>query len=201
MSLKRIDEAMVKKLERVFPNVKNAQEDRVSDMVDDKAELALPLITVWRVANPLAFGELSNDTMVRRGFWHQESDEEGVLVKGLPVRVQYQIDIISDKREEVDDLFREVAMYLYTEGTIKVDFLVKDGVSPIPREFTLRVLDNNPATDYASFSDKGKLYKESINVEVPNAELLFVEGLKTVREIPIRVYTMSRDGDLLVESN
>lgn len=197
MSLKCFDEAMVKKLTDVFPNVQNAQEERwSSDAIDDNAELRLPLITVWRVSNPLAFGQFSNDRMVRGGWRHPESRETGLKIKGLPVRVQYQIDIISNKRVEVDDIFRELAMFLYESGVLEVEFSMGEDTEPILREFTLQILDNNPATDYASFSDRGRLYRETINVEIPNAELIFVSSAKNVLEIPVRIYTISKDGEL-----
>lgn len=196
MSLGKFDEAMVAKLKAVFPNVQNAQEERwSSDATDDTAQLRLPLITVWRVANPLAFGQFSNDSMVRRGYWHRESQTEGLVVKGLPVRIQYQIDIMSDRRVEVDDIFRELAMYLYESGVLDVEFSMGEGVEPLTRQFALTLMDNNPATDYASFSDKGKLYRETLNVEIPNAELLFVKTAKTVLDIPVRLYTKLEEGD------
>lgn len=196
MSLKNFDEAMVQKIKGVFPNVKNAQEDRLtSNALDEKAELRIPLITVWRIGNPLAFGQFSNDSMVRRGFWHPESLTDGYKVKGVPVRIQYQIDIISDKRTEVDDIFRELAMFLYESGVLKVEFSMGEGLEPVIRDFTLTVLDNNPGTDYASFSDRGKLYKETINVEIPNAELIFLQSAKTVIDIPVRIYTKMGEGE------
>jgi hypothetical protein len=201
MSLLKFDEAMVEKLKSVFPNVQNAQEDRVSsDATDEKAELRVPLITVWRIANPLAFGQFSNDSMVRRGFRHQQSLDEIMVVKGVPVKIQYQIDIISDKRTEVDDIFRELAMYLYESGVLNVKFDMGEGVEPLHREFTLQIIDNSPNTDYASFSDKGKLYRETINVEIPNAELIFVRTGKTVKDIPVRLCQV-KEGSEDVEVN
>lgn len=189
MSLKCFDEALLNKIKAVFPNVELAHEDRISsDATDQNAELRIPLVTIWRTSNPLSFGQFSNDGMVFRGFRHKESNEIGSKVKALPVRIQYQIDIISDRRTEVDDIFRELAMFLYEESSLEVEFTVENE-EPLKREFTIQILDNNPATDYASFDDRGRLYRETINIEIPNGQLIFYHTVKNVLEIPIRIYT------------
>lgn len=187
MSLSAYDEALKKKIEDVFPNVVLSQEERWATNATDKdGELALPLIVIWRMSNALAFeGGMSTDSMVFGG-WRER--DKGNLIKehALPINIVYQIDIVSDRRKEVDDIFRELAMMLYEEPTLSVNF--DDGSDePFIRDFTIHIQDNSTMTEYGGMDDRGKLYREVINIEIQNARLIFIEGAKRVNSIPIRL--------------
>lgn len=190
MSLSAYDRALEEKCKEVFANSKIVHEDRTEDATDGNAELLVPLISIWRLGNPLDFEGWANTAVTDLGHFYSEG-KEGTRVKALPIRVLYQISIISDKRKEVDDIFRELAMFLFEENTLTVCFdSAIEGLPPIKRDFTIKMLDNNDLTDYASFGDKGRLYREVINIEIPNGKLIFEKREKTVLEIPVRTYIM-----------
>lgn len=189
MSIGAFDLALKNKCSRVFPNVEVAHEDKIEDAADENGELKLPLISIWRLGNPINFKGWGNESVARIGSFFSEG-EIGIRIKALPVNIQYQISIISDRRREVDDIFRELAMFLHEEDSLTVSFLGNEGEEPIKRDFTVLMLDNNDTTDYASFKDRGRLYKEVINIEIPNAMLIFESKEKTVLDIPVRIYTM-----------
>lgn len=187
MSLSAYDNAIVEKLKKVFPNVVLSHEERWSTNATDKdGELALPMIVVWRMSNALAFeGAYSTDSIVFGG-WRERDNGDLIKEHALPVNIVYQLDIVSDRRKEVDDIFRELAMLLYEEPTLSVKF--NDGSEePFIRDFTIHIQDNSTMTEYGSMDDRGKLYREIINIEIPNARLLFIEGASRVNVIPIRM--------------
>ena len=183
MSLKCYDEAIMEKVKKVFPNVTWADDEGALNRnaeKDNKLVATLPLITLYRTNNTFNFEQFGNDSHTRRGRYVLPSEER---IKAFPVNIYYQMDIYSDKRVEVDDIWREIIQFFYTDPEIDVHF---EGLE-IPYKYVVWLVDTDNTTDVSSFSDKGRIHRQTINLEVRQAQMLFTKYLKAVREIPLRM--------------
>lgn len=200
MSLESYDEALKKKLESVFPNVvfsslskaftHTADSEVLSQTHDgelrqkEKKEqiVALPMIAFDRINNGLNFEFRANDPAIRRGRFVIK-EEEPLLEKTLPINPQYQIDIVSDRRVEVDGIWRELVMFLYTNPLLEVEF---GGKTPFVESFPLKIMDTDNTTDIEDFSNTGRIYRQTLTVEIPQAQLFFLDSADLIKNIPIR---------------
>lgn len=189
MSLKCYDDGLMDKVKKVFPNVTWADDESALSRnaeKDGKVVATLPLITLYRTNNTFNFDQFGNDSHTRRGRYVLPDE---VRVKAFPVNIFYQMDIYSDKREEVDDIWREICQLFYIDPEIDVHF---DGIE-IPYKYVCFLVDTDNTTDVSSFYDRGRIHRQTINLEVRQAQMLFVEHEKSVREIPLRVVEL--DGE------
>lgn len=189
MSLAAYDEGVLKYLKDAmnFDNIINSAESRAfGDVAEhtDKVKVKFPLISFWRIANPVDFPG-GNFAMRHRGKIVQTdcTDQKGVRWRALPVKLTYQITIWSDRRREVDDIYRELMMYLMTDNPhIEV---MMEGME-VPEKFVLEVTDTDTTTDVDSFADRGRIYTQNILVDVPEAQLLFSKEFPIASKIEPR---------------
>ena len=191
MSLAAYDEGVLKYLKDAmnFDNIINSAESRAfGDVAEhtDKVKVKFPLISFWRIANPVDFPG-GNFAMRHRGKIVQTdyTDQKGVRWRALPVKLTYQITIWSDRRREVDDIYRELMMYLMTDNPhIEV---MMEGME-VPEKFVLEVTDTDTTTDVDSFADRGRIYTQNILVDVPEAQLLFSKEFPIASKIEPRFF-------------
>lgn len=189
MSLAAYDEGVLKYLKDAmnFDNIINSAESRAfGDVAEhtDKVKVKFPLISFWRIANPVDFPG-GNFAMRHRGKIVQTdyTDQKGVRWRALPVKLTYQITIWSDRRREVDDIYRELMMYLMTDNPhIEV---MMEGME-VPEKFVLEITDTDTTTDVDSFADRGRIYTQNILVDVPEAQLLFSKEFPIASKIEPR---------------
>lgn len=204
MSLDAYDKAMLHKLEEVFPNVINSADqsafsnyaehrhdvDKMEDSDKSLATITLPLISFWRVENPLnRFGSMEgNFAMIRQGILHKPTKDTGQYLQTIPISIQYQVSIWSDKRKEVDDIYRELLMFLsYDEPYLRVKVEYED----VTEDFTLNITDTSTDIDTSSFTDSGRMYRQDIILEIDNAKLWYKgREFSPVKNIPIRTFTI-----------
>lgn len=189
MSLAAYDEGVLKYLKDAlnFDNIINSAESRAFDDIaehTDKVKVKFPMISFWRTANPVDFPG-GNFAMRHRGktVLTNYTDNKGVRWRALPVKLTYQITIWSDRRQEVDDIYRELMMYLITDNPhIEV---MMEGME-VPEKFVLEVTDTDTTTDVDSFADRGRIYTQNILVDVPEAQLLFSKEFPIASKIEVR---------------
>lgn len=199
MSLDIYDKALYKKISEVFPNVINSTEDSTFDNVaeknmniptkeleDENPKVVLPLVSFWRTGNPpniLAEGE-GNYPAILRGVLRKDGyNLTGKYIRTFPISISYQISIWSDRRKEVDDIYREfLMMFIIDEPylSIKVD-------EDYFEEFSLQLVDSFTNIDTMSFPNKGRLYRQDIVIDIPNAKLFYDgESTKLVKNMETR---------------
>lgn len=195
MSLLRYDIAMKEKLENVFPNVmmvSNSEtlEKYASDHSEGskKVEVKVPLISFYRMNNAFNFSGFGNDPHIRRGRYVKE---EKLRLKAFPILIQYQIDIWSDKRQEVDDIWREIIMMFYEEPEIDVSF---EGLTEI-QSYVVHLVESDNTSDISSFYNVGRMWRQTISLEVRQAQMIFTSDAPLVEKIPIRVVSLKDSGD------
>lgn len=214
MSLERYDEALLYKLKKVYPNtifsslsnalgheadeeiVSKAHDGTVSEKKKKEQKVAVPLIAFDRINNPLNFEFAANDPMIRRGrhiIQDFEVEKIDTREKALPVNLQYQVDILSDRRVEVDGIWRELVMYLYLNPNVEVKFFFEN--KPFKEAFPIKIMDTDNTTDVQDFSNTGRMYRQTINLEIQQAKLLFIDRVNVVEKFPLRVIELREDGD------
>ena len=141
-----------------------------------------PLIAFDRLSNPYSEGYDIVDQMHRTGpYWSDEQSRE----KSFSADLNYQIDIISDRRVDVDEIWREVTIVLLKNNSVAVEYNTEGQV--LVEEYPLKVVDTEFGRDVLSFFDKGVVYRQSIIVQMTNVRMLFVEKSKLIEEVPVRV--------------
>ena len=200
MSLAAYDEGLLSYLKEAlsFDNIINSAESKAFDNISDKTEgvqVKFPMISFWRIANPVAIEGGGNFPMRHRGKLMSSDTESstGVRWRALPVNLSYQITIWSDRRREVDDIYRELIMYLMTDNP---HIVVKLEGMDTPEEFVVQVIDTDTSTDVDSFSDKGRIYTQNIMVDIPEAQLLFSREIPLAKNMEIRTVLINDLGEV-----
>lgn len=186
MSLTLYDEALKQKLENVFPHVIIAPPDdaftRSDEDFDGKVEL--PLISAWRLSNPINFEDYNHFESFRGRPTRMKNESTLVRSEGLPVTITYQIDIWAQLREYADGIYRELVYYLLTNPNLTINIPSID--SPI--DFAMSLTDVDTSTDYASFKDNNIVHRYTLTYEIPCARMFFeTESALLVKEIPVKL--------------
>lgn len=176
-----------------FPNIVNAADSKAfdvsADKISEKVEVQMPMISFWRIANPLTHEGGGNFAMRHRGMRMSTDHEKGTAVawRSLPVTLSYQLTIWSDRRSEVDDIYRELMMYLLTDNphiTIQLEGM------DVPEEFYIHVVDTDTSTDVDSFSDRGRLYTQNIMIDIQDAQLIFSRNITLAKDMKVRTISL-----------
>lgn len=151
--------------------------------------VAFPLIAIDRINNPFDFTGSANDPLIRRGW---KAYMNGTAEMALPVLPMYQIDVISNSRYEVDEIWREISMYLYLNPNIPV--IYSEGTeNEFVEEYPLLILDTDNVTDVDTFTTNGIIYRQTITAQLQDAKLLFHKNRNLIEEIPIHVEPFNED--------
>lgn len=187
-SVGEYDKGMINKFKSVFPNVIFSPGEETAlytqASYEDDYVVKLPLITINRI-NQNVNDSMYVDSEVRRGRVYDVQEEK---LMSIPIILSYQIDIYSDKREEVDDIWREVVRFIKISPNIEIEIKRYN----IKTEFPLMLIDSDTTTDVSSFDDKGRLYRITMNTEINQARLFFSKDYNPVKDIPVRIITLSK---------
>lgn len=99
------------------------------------------------------------------------------MMKSLPIRVDYILDAWATTREDVDKLVSEIVIWLVNEPTITIT--VPNIEENNNQNFNLSLGDITDNSDIMSFEQRGRFYRVSIPVFIPDAQLFSTEDLKT----------------------
>lgn len=195
MSLECYDKGLLGYLQEHlnFTNIVNADEERAllysADMISDSKDLVikLPMISFWRISNNLTNESAGNFFAKHSGriMSKDKSKLKGYGVRELDINIIYQITIWASTRKVCDDIFRELAMLLITDDPHVPVFI--PGMDS-PEYFDVIVTDSDTSIDLSEFDDKGRLYRQNLTVELPDARLVFSKESDLVANIPLRFY-------------
>ena len=177
-----------------FPNIVNSSDDTAFNYSADEnsrskdLSIALPMISFWRISN-----NLINES----GGNFRGKHEARVMSKDIPnktahyrreleIVIDYQITIWASTRKVCDDIFRELAMLLVTDCPYIPVYI--PGLE-YPEKFDLIVTDTDTSIDLSEFSDKGRIYRQNLTIELPDAKLVFTKDSPLVTSIPLVYYT------------
>ena len=185
MTLELYDEALEKKLKKLFPNIIGASPDEAMWSSNKDGKVSLPLISFYRVNNPIDWNNYNNaEVFGTRGYTRSVNEDTGEIGKTLSISVTltYQIDLWAADRKTVDQLFQDVLFALLLHPYIELDMsgTEKDKV------FSLRLIDSQNSTDIPSFSRNNRIYRYTLTYQVNEARLMYQYNNKySVKSIPV----------------
>lgn len=185
MSLQLYDKSLSDKLTAIFPNVIMAPpEQAFSRSADGKAKVKLPLVSAYRMTNPVNFEEYNRYevTVGRAMRTNPTVNNELLRQQGIPITITYQIDIWANFREHADGLYREIVFYMMTNPNLTIQL----PNLPTPQDFAMKLTDVETPTEYASFDDSSNyLHRYTLTYEIDHARLFFqVDDVPLIYTIP-----------------
>lgn len=196
MSLESYDKGLMDYLRSHlnFNNIVNSDEDsalsRSADMISDPKDfkIKLPMISFWRTSNNLVSETGGNFRAKTKGRIFSK-DKSALLAneyREIEIAIDYQLSIWSATRRECDDIFREVVMLLLTDDP-HIPVYIPGMESP--EYFDIVVTDTDTSLNLSDFDDKGRLYRQIINIELPDARLVFNRKSSLVKDVTVSSYT------------
>ena len=165
------DKALERKFLQVYNNVVYAPVNRFYERYllnhDNKTEVKLPAISIWRTNYEFdtvgAIAPLTIPKSIYRGYRYDEVNK----LYSIPVRLTYQIDLWASSDIERDDLLKEVMYYLLLDPEIYVKY------DNLVRQFAIQLDDPEDTTDISNFDAEGDMFRVTIPLRIPDAQLLF----------------------------
>lgn len=161
----------------------------------NQGKVVMPFIAVWRLPDFSINTDMANDSFLRRGFPTRttssrsiEYPNQKVSAHGLPVTLQYQIDVYATKRDVCDGLTAELMMYLKENPWINVQ-IMDLGEKVIQFNFDLEesVMDN---TDISGFDESNRFYRLTLTANIPEAVIYRVDTFSAIDKVYIEFSTM-----------
>lgn len=185
MTLELYDEAVERKLKKLFPNVIGASPNEAMWSSNKNGKVELPLVSFYRINNPIDWSSYNNAELFgTKGYTRSYNDDDNSIGKTLSISVTltYQIDLWAADRKTSDQLFQDMVFALILHPNIQLDMkgTEKDKV------FSLRLLDSQNSTDIPSFARNNRIYRYTMTYQVNEARLMYQYNDKyPVKEIPI----------------
>ncbi len=202
MSLTLYDASLLAKFRSVFPNTYIATTESVFQMIGEQGkEIKLPVINIYNTGYEV-LGQLYNFPEMRTGrpmsFKDVDTKEEIVNVQSLPVRIDYQIDFADNSRDRLNGILKEIIFWLYKHPMMQVTEPSTKTVFDFAIQIEGGVQDNS---DIMSFADRGRIYRNTMNLVVPSARFFMNKRAKTVLQVLVDEYFGDDfDPDSLIDS-
>ena len=172
MRISDYDKALEKKLTSIFPNVEGASPDEAfntSDDHNDQAKIRIPLITFYRLSNPISDTVSHPEAFSGRITLADMQKASGTAIRTLPMTITYQIDIWATSRETIDDIYRELVFYFHRNPNLVVE---DKSEFEEPLEFSMRLVDTETTASTQDFNTNNRLYNYTLTYEV-DAKLFY----------------------------
>lgn len=190
MSVYLYDEAIVNKLRFWFndPNISVADPDTVLSYRADVSptdEVKLNIVSLTRLKWEITS---KGKTPLSRDGWKYKGSEKNIeQLRAIPIRIDYQIDFISRKRKQNDNLVREFVYKILNNPKLVVSIPYND--SSKTHNFSINidsVVEDN--SDIAQHLDKGERFRSTLTLSVEDA-YLFAYTIKDTVSIDADVDT------------
>lgn len=160
-----------------------------------KGKVVMPFISIWRLPDFSINTEMANDSFLRRGYPSRTTASNGiefpnqrVAMHGLPVTLQYQLDVYATKRDVCDGLTAELMMYLKENPWINVQ-IMDMGEKVVQFNFDLEdsVMDN---TDISGFDETNRFYRLTLTANITEAVIYRIDTYEKVQKVYLDYNTM-----------
>jgi len=159
----------------------------------DQDNLKLPLISLTR--GRITIENTNKQPKSSQGLT-TEMGEDGKLyhLRTIPIKINYQIDILTRFREECDNIVREFIFKIVNNPELSVPIEVNGNKNT--HKFSIHLSEDvEDNSDIASHLDKGEYFRETLSIYTNNAQLFSYVG-KTPLSIDVDVDAkFNRRGD------
>lgn len=191
MSVTLYDNALLEKIKPVFNNVVISPPDMAFQRSAElnKGDVKVPLLSIYR-ENYTLNRDNFNMMRTRRGrkTEYVNSEKSGVrMVKSLPIRIDYVLDVWAKEREVVDKMVAELLFWLVENPMITITI---PNTTDMTQDFKLTIEDMTDNSDVMSFEERGRIYRVSIPFYIDQAQLYATEDLKTAKTLDIELDVM-----------
>jgi hypothetical protein len=145
-------------------------------------KLQLPAISIWRINQEIDWFSSKSQLRIPNIKQRYKKLLKESRTSSIKCELTYQIDIWANTDIDRDDMFAELAYFISLYPNIRICF--GKGIELLyPCYFT--ELDNT--TDIASFESVNKLYRYTLNLIIPDARLLYVDGMPINKAIKVDI--------------
>lgn len=178
------DKAVYDLIHSLYDNVYYGSPDEIFSINAKKNEgkVVLPFISVYRLPDFSINTDMANDSFLRTGWISHSDNSRGIEFRdqivtkhGMPVTLEYQIEVYATKRDVCDGLTAELMMYLRSHPYVDVQ-LMDMGKKIQQFNFDLQesATDN---TDIMGFDEAGRMYRLSLTGEITEAVVYWITDI------------------------
>lgn len=194
MSVTLYDNALLDKFTNpetgVFENTVLSPPDeafmRCAELPANGGQVKLPLISIYREGYTINL-ENWNYRRFRIGQKQSYPDPntktEVTMVRTLPIKIEYQIDVWATSKTQVDAIVRELVFWLLDSPYVKIEVPNSD----YRPEVSFKIEDIVDNSEIMSFEERGRFYRMTIPIVFEEAHLFCFNNLKTVLEVPVEL--------------
>lgn len=171
MSVYWYDESIIKKLREITGDARisiltpDTLFRFVANLKDDK--VVFPLISLSRLGYTISRNTRTPASY--QGLPMSKSGDNVDEIQFIPININYQLDIITRKRDDNDSLTDEILFYFINHPTLKVNIGKGANVSHVfSLFFNEDVTDNS---DIESHMSRGEYFRTTLTFNVPDAKL------------------------------
>lgn len=192
-SLLAYDKAVFDKVKVLYDEtIFAAPEDHFSvNAKRHKGKVLMPFIGLWRLPDFTVNRELYNDSYVRRGPVRPtignrpnlEYPNQRVNMQGIPVSLQYQLDVYAIKRDHCDGLAAELTLEFFQNPWVNVH---QPDMGDFIQQFNLdledSIVDN---TSISEFDETNRFYRLTLTLNMPSAVIYKISDMTTIDRVEI----------------
>lgn len=197
------DRSVFNKIHSLYDEVFFAAPEEVfkANAKSHRGKIMMPFIGLWRLPDFSVDKTTYNDSYVRKGPIRAtrgsgvEYPNQKVAMHGLPVSLQYQVDIYAIQREVCDGLASELLLEMYENPW--VDVTLPD-MGDFVQQFNIDVDDN--VTDNSSiteFDETNRFYRLTLTLNMPSAVIYRIGKMNKIEKAEIDFIIDEKKGDYL----
>ncbi|AWD93022.1 hypothetical protein HSE3_gp070 [Bacillus phage vB_BceM-HSE3] len=197
-TLNLYDQAIEDKFKEVFENsiyadpVKAFKESAKAN----NNEVKLPLLSVYRSGLEPDFARHAN--LGNRGRLLQKTvdKETGLIIKALPSKISYTLDIWTQSRSDLNHLLEELLFYLLEFPALYIEFEIEDQEEGLQIESHIELESVTDQTDLSQSEEEGLLYRTTIEFHLGESNLYNFKEAPLPTKIPVTYYVNNKkDGE------
>lgn len=192
-SLLAYDKSVYDKIHALYDEVIFGSPDEIFKInaKNHKGKVLMPFIGLWRVPDFSVNRELFNDSYVRYGPVRStigtpknlEYPNQKVSMQGIPVSLQYQVDIYSIKRDYCDGLAAELMLEFFQNPWVNV---IQKDMGDFVQQFNIdmedSVVDN---TSISEFDETNRFYRLTITLNMPSAVIYKISDIPRIEKAEV----------------
>jgi len=130
---------------------------------------ALPFVSIWRTENSPTDEEFYNEALFRTGEDVPDTNDQDITkLRSLPISIKYNTELWANSKTEQDELYREITFLLRDKPRLVFN------IAGLDYFFFLKIIGYEETTDITEFMDNKKLYRTSLEVEIPQARIFML---------------------------